>query len=89
LLDALDHLAIGFNAYHLREKAGNYARARERVCAGASGLLVLGELRGEGPTATALADRLEGEAVSAIAGLIRAMEKKEQGRDRRDAGDRK
>jgi len=87
-LDALEHLAVGYNAYHLREKAAKYGLARERVCAAASSLMVAGHLQDSIEAATALADRLEGEAVAAIAGLVRAMEKKEQGRERRDTGRR-
>ncbi|MEK6607391.1 MAG: hypothetical protein AABZ30_07005 [Myxococcota bacterium] len=83
MLDALERLAVGYNAYHLREKAAPYGRARAAACAAASALLVLGDLSGDAERASALAERIEREAISAIGGLIRAMERKEQKRDRR------
>lgn len=83
LLQALAELAVGYNAYHLRDKLAHYGRAREQTCAAASALLVCGDLADTAEPAAALAERLEVEAVSAIGGLLRAIERKEDRHDRR------
>ena len=76
LLEALEHLTIGYHAYHLQEKITHYRLARAAACAGASGLLIAGDLAEEPRKAVGLAERLEGDPLNALSGLIRAMERK-------------
>ncbi|MDI7267927.1 MAG: helix-turn-helix domain-containing protein [Myxococcota bacterium] len=75
--DGASLLAAGFHAFHRTDKASRYVGARDALSECAGALRVLAEIGGGHPVGLRdIADRLEAEAIPALGGLVRAMERK-------------
>lgn len=81
LLGAAEQLAMGYHAYRLGDKLGRYRAAREALAGALADALLAGGA-GESPPQelASLAADIEGEALSALGGLIRTMERKGTGK---------